>query len=76
VDKLPKLKVTGLGWEDSHELQDFEKAKYFPFCEDLIIAVEGQVVNSYEDLVAMVKNEPYKSMPQLEVVFLPVIVGG
>jgi hypothetical protein len=76
MEKRPKLKVRGLGWEDSEELQDFETAKYFPFCEDLIITAEGQVINSYEDLIKMVSGEPYKNMKQLEIVFLPVIVGG
>jgi hypothetical protein len=76
MEKKPKLKVNGLGWESSEELRDFEQAKYFPFCEDLIITAEGHVINSYEDLLRLVSEEPYKSKEQLEIVFLPVIVGG
>jgi hypothetical protein len=76
MDKMPKLKVNGLGWSNSPELVDFEQARYFPYCNDLIITVEDQVINSYNDLVQLASAGTYKDKEYLEVVFLPMIVGG
>jgi hypothetical protein len=73
---LPKLKVAGLGWDVSGKLIEFQEARYFPFSQDLIITVEDQVVNSYEELISLATVEPFRDKPYLEVVFLPVIVGG
>ena len=73
---MPKLKVDGLGWDNSSELVDFEQARYFPYSEELIITVEDQVVSSYDDLVRLAAGDSYKDKEYLEVVFLPMIVGG
>ena len=73
---MPKLKVDGLGWDNSLELVDFEQARYFPYSEELIITVEDQVVSSYDDLVRLAAGDAYKDKEYLEVVFLPMIVGG
>lgn len=76
MTKLPKLKVKGLGWDVSEEIRDFEQAKYLPFGHNLIIVVEGQVIESYEDLVQLAAQDRYKNKEFLEVMFLPIIVGG
>jgi len=76
MTKLPKLKVEGLGWDVSKEVCDFEQAKYFPFGKGVVIVAEGQVIESYDDLVQLVDQDRYKDKEFLEVMFLPIIVGG
>ena len=76
MTKLPKLKVKGLGWDVSKEICDFEQAKYFPFGHDVVIVVEGQVIRSYDDIIQLVAQDRYKDKEFLEVMFLPIIVGG
>jgi hypothetical protein len=44
--------------------------------EGRIILVEGQRVRSYDELVALVASDEYKNKKYLEVVVLPIIVGG
>ena len=74
--KLPKLKVKGLGWDAAKETCDFDQAKFFPYQRDLVIVVEQNVVRSYDDLIKLASQDPYKDKEFLEVQFLPVIVGG
>ena len=76
MNELPRLKISGLGWENAGQLLDFEQAKYFPYSQDLIISVEDQVVNSFEEMVQLVTRGPLKNKDYVEVIFLPVIVGG
>ena len=77
MDILPKLKVEGLGWDDTGELCDFEQAKYFPYESlDLLIVAEGGIVRRYEDLLHIAEKEGMKGKKYLEVKFLPIIVGG
>ena len=76
MTKLPKLKVNGLGWNVSKEICDFEQAKYFPFGQDVVIVVEGQVIRSYEELGQLVDQDRNKDKAFLQVMFLPIIVGG
>lgn len=72
----PKLKVSGLGWDFDGGFLEFEQARLFPYGGGALISVEGKVIESYEDLENMIKKEPYKHQPFLEVIFLPIIVGG
>ncbi len=76
MTKLPKLKVKGLGWDVSKEICDFEQAKYFPFDHDVVIVVEGQVIRSYENLIQLLDQDRNKDKEFLQVMFLPIIVGG
>jgi hypothetical protein len=76
MTKLPKLKVKKDAWKDTIEIQDFEQAKDFPYAGEIIIAVEGRQVNSYEELMQMVEQGRFKNKKYLEVLFLPLITGG
>ena len=76
MSDFPRLKVSGLGWDTPGELIEFEQARYFPFSPDLIITVDDQVVNSYEEMEKLAEAAICNQKPYLEVVFLPVIVGG
>jgi hypothetical protein len=46
------------------------------FTEDLIVTLEGQVVNSFEEIKRLAESPGYRDKEFLEIVFLPVIVGG
>ncbi len=74
--KYPRLKVKKDAWKNTFEIQGFETAKDFPFGMETIIAVEGQQINSYEDLVKLIAQERFKRKRVLEVLFLPMISGG
>ena len=77
MNKLPKLKVEGLGWDDADELCPFDQARYFPYDSlDLLIVAEGEVIRCYEDLLRIAEKEGMKEKKYLDVKFLPIIVGG
>jgi hypothetical protein len=74
---LPKLKVIKSAWTDEpEEIQAFEQAKNFPYHEELVIVAEGRQINSYEDLLKLAQQEGYRDQEYIEVIFLPMIVGG
>jgi hypothetical protein len=74
---LPKLKVIKSAWSDEpEEIQLFEQAKDFPYHEELVIVAEGRQINSYEDMILLVQQERYRNQEFIEVIFLPMIVGG
>jgi len=75
--KLPKLKVEGLGWEAFSGTHDFEKARYFPFGQNVVIAVEDEYfVQSYEDLVYLAERPELRERDYLNIKFFEIIVGG
>ena len=77
MKKTPKLKVEGLGWDETKEMCDFDQARYFPYESlDLVIVVEGEVVRSYEEFAALAEREDHRDKVFLDVKFLPVIAGG
>jgi hypothetical protein len=76
MEKLPRLKINGLGWDQDKDLHDLNEARYFAFNEDLIVTLEGQVVNSFEEIETLAESQKYRGKEYLEIVFLPVIVGG
>ena len=76
MSKLPKLQVKRTFGYPLEETRDFEQAKYFPFCQHIIIMVENQVINSYEELVQLVAQAPYKDQESLEVVMTPLWPAG
>jgi hypothetical protein len=73
---LPRLKISGLGWDETGETHDIEEARYFPFDSEVTISVDGTVVNSFEELVQLAKQELYRDRDFVEVLFMPVIYGG
>ena len=74
--KKPKLKVSGLGWDFGGEVLEFEHARLFPYGGGVLIAAEGIVIDSYTDLENIADKEAYKYKSFLEVIFLPIMVGG
>ena len=80
MSKLPKLK---LKMTDGHEeIHDLEEAKNiypdwrFNHGFETTVLVEGQAVNSYEELVQLATQDKYKDKKFLEVVLLSFIGGG
>ena len=74
---FPKLKVTHLiDGQRSEEMIDFEQAPHFLFNYDVIVAVEGEVVRTYEELVQLATRDRFKGRDFLEVQMETVIAGG
>ena len=76
MGRFPRLKVTGIGWNASEEVREFEQTRYFPYGHNLIIMVEGYAVKSYDELVELVEREKYQDREFLKVAYLPLMGGG
>ena len=77
MSRFPKLKVTH--WMDgqaSQEMIDFEQAPHFLFNYDVVVAVEGEVIRSYEELVQMASEARFRDRDFLEVHMETMITGG
>jgi len=77
MSDLPKLQVKWWGrWE---RVIDFEQAKsLLPFghYEGVRILVEGQAVNSYEELVQLAAQDCHKDKELLELAVIMPVSGG
>ncbi len=61
----------------SEDICDLEHAKFrFDYGAQNLVMVEGQVVNSYEELLKLAGQDCYKEREFLEVVLLPQVAGG
>jgi len=78
MSRLPKLRLKKPFGYPFEEIRDFEQAQYFLFSygASAVVMVEGQVINSYEELVQLATEDCYKDKESLEVVLLPAVVGG
>ena len=78
MSKLPKLIVQPpFTYGGENYICNLEEAKYrFDFNPLLIVAVEMQVVNSYEELVQLANQEHYRDKEFLKVMILQHIEGG
>ncbi|MFH1002980.1 MAG: hypothetical protein V1780_02425 [Chloroflexota bacterium] len=68
--ELPKLVV---------EIQRFEQIRYLDkafFGGNNLLLVEGQLVQSYDELVQLARQERYREKGTLEVKLEPLIGGG
>ena len=76
MSKLPKLKIKPIFSTGAEaDICDLEQAKNrFDYAYETIVLVEGQVVNSYEELVQIATQ--YQNKEFLEVTLLPFIAGG
>ena len=77
MPKLPKLKVKRT-WNPVEETHDLEQARNLLFNRgtDMLVIVEGQMVNSYEELVQLAAQDAYKDKESLEVVMTPLWPAG
>ena len=77
--RSPKLKVKWFLESFSEETIDLEHAKYRlplgpPYA--LSVMLDGQRINSYEELVQLAAQDNYKDREFIEVVVLTTIGGG
>ena len=77
MSRFPKLRVThSIDGQLSQELLDFEQAPHFLFHYDVIVAVEGEVIKSYEELIEIASRDRYRDREVLDVQLETVIAGG
>jgi len=81
MSKLPKLKIkapfAGLNGSVC-ELEDFEhRFNYLDYRSSLVfIVVEGKVIRSYEELLHLAEQDPYRNKEFLEVRIVLSVMGG
>jgi hypothetical protein len=75
---LPKLKIRLPSQNEAQDICTLEQAKYrFNWGhEPFLIVVEGQFVNSFDDLMKLAKQDRFKEKEFLEVEIQPLLAGG
>mgnify|MGYP001046545130 CR=1 FL=1 len=75
---LPKLKIKLPFAREEAAVCDLEQAEHYLNWgnETYLIAIDGQVINSYEELIQLATRDCYKDREFLEVWLLPLIEGG
>lgn len=78
MPKLPKLKLKiPEGYDEYYEgIHEFEEAKDFLSNWGAMFIVDGQVINSHEELIKLATRDQYKDKEFLEVMVIPFIEGG
>jgi hypothetical protein len=78
MSDLPKIKVIRPAGYPSGEIRELEQARYFLFSygSGTIVVIDGQVVNSYEELVQLASQEHYRDREFLEAMVAPLFSGG
>lgn len=80
MSELPKLKIKKHfgGYPLEEKICEFEQAQNFlsNYWASVIVAVEGQVTRSYEELVQLATKDCYKDKEFLEVGLYPTAGGG
>ena len=76
MPKLPKLEVVWSFRDPREETYDLEQAKEFLFDPGILAFVDGQLVNSYDDLVQLAAQDQYKDREVLKVILIRRGVGG
>jgi hypothetical protein len=75
MTKLPKLRIQTDPSEPA-VVEDFEQAANLPYNRGLIIAVEGHMVSSFEELKNLLEKHQYWDKEYLNVSLLPIVLGG
>jgi hypothetical protein len=78
MNTLPKLKIKLPSQNEAQDICSLEQAKYrFNWGhEPFLIVVEGQLVNSFDDLMELTKQDRFKGREFLEVEIQPLLAGG
>ncbi len=79
MPKPPKLRVRSLLYGESEKTQlcSLDQLKeHFASESDIMVVVEGQIINSYDELNQLLAKGQFKNKELLEVVLLPVLEGG
>ena len=77
MPELPKLRVKSFPGYPNDDIRDFEQAEYLPY-PDVLIFLEGQRVNSYDEFIQLATQDSYQERQFLEVMILSagLIDGG
>ena len=75
---FPKLKIKLPFENEARDICSLEQAQYhFNWGhEPYLIAVEGQIINSFDDLLELAKQDRFKEREFLEVELQPLLAGG
>ena len=73
---MPRLIVQGINSDIKGESIELEQARDFPYDSYILIAVEGVVVHSYQELLHLASREPYRSKEFLKVELFGILSGG
>lgn len=83
---LPKIRIKKHwgGWPPDEQIFDLDGARdflcdYWPSATNLVpvfVVVDGQLIQSYEELVKIVNQDKYRNKVYLEVGLYPVAGGG
>ena len=77
MSKFPRLRIThSIDGQLSREIIDFEQAPHFLFHYDVIVAVEGEVIKSYDELIELASRDCFREREFLDVQIETVIAGG
>ena len=77
MSKLPKLKIKLPFGYPNEEICELEQAEYrFSYGGAAVVIVEGQVVNSHEELVRLATQDDFRDREFLEVVLVVDLVAG
>lgn len=77
MSKLPKLKVHIPFGYPNEDICELEQARYrLSYGAGVVVMVEGQVVNSYDELIQLAAQDIYRDREFLEVVLIVDLVAG
>jgi hypothetical protein len=78
METLPKLRIKLPSENEARDICGLEEAKHrFNWGHEFfLVAVEGKVVNSYDELLAFAGQDRFKGREFLEVELEPLLAGG
>ena len=78
MSKLPRLKINWQEGSQSDETYELDRVKELIFDQGpgVLVFVEGQLINSHEELVQLVAQERYQNREWLWVFLVPRTIGG
>jgi hypothetical protein len=72
---LPKLTIEFFG-HAGEDVSELEQSKFLFIFTDKTVMVDGQKIDSYDELVRLAGTDEYRNRKFIEVVLLPTVVGG
>jgi hypothetical protein len=79
IRNLPKLRVDWSNYgRREEEVFDLEQAeeRIFAYARGIAVAIEGELITSYEDLLEVVREERFRNRPEIKVKPFPAMLAG
>lgn len=76
MSRVPKLKIKLPSGDQSEYICELSEARDYLNFNEGVFLVEGQGVNSYDELVRIVTRDKYKNKEFIEVELLNLVWGG